>query len=170
MPGELFLQTAIEYFQKQKKLAEQAIAQISDEQFFRQLDSESNSIAMLVKHLAGNLRSRWTDFLTTDGEKASRKRDSEFVNEAQDTRQSLLQRWEERWQCLFSALQHLTPDDLGKTVTITSEPLTAIQGIQRGLTHAAQHAGQIVFLAKHFKGTKWRTLSIPRDQSRDAHR
>jgi hypothetical protein len=164
---DLFLQTTLEYFHRQKKLAEQAMAQVNDEQFFRQLDPESNSIAMLVKHMAGNLRSRWTDFLHTDGEKPSRNRDSEFLNEVEDTRQSLLQRWETGWQCLFDSLQRLNSEDLGKTVTIVSERHTAMQAIQRGLTHAAQHTGQIIFLAKHFAGARWRTLSIPRGKSRE---
>lgn len=167
MAENLFLETTIEYFQKQKKLAEQAIAQVNDGQFFRQLDPESNSIAMLVKHMAGNLRSRWTDFLTTDGEKTSRNRDSEFLSEAQDTRKGLLQGWEAAWQCLFDSLQRLSSEDLGKTVTIVSERHTAMQAIQRALTHAAQHTGQIIFLAKHFAGGSWRTLSIPRGKSGD---
>lgn len=167
MHENLFLETAADYFRAQKKLAEQAMAQVNDEQFFRQLDAESNSIAMIVKHVAGNLRSRWTDFLTTDGEKSDRNRDSEFVNGAEETRQSVFKRWELGWQCLFDSLGRLTPEDLEKTVTITSEPHSVMQAIQRGLTHAAQHAGQIVLLAKHYAGPGWRTLSIPRGKSQE---
>ncbi|MFZ0213673.1 MAG: DUF1572 family protein [Candidatus Acidiferrales bacterium] len=162
-----FLETTIEQFRGQKKLADRAMAQVNDEQFFAQLDAESNSIAAIVKHVAGNLRSRWTDLLTSDGEKPDRNRDSEFLNEAEDMRASLLGRWDAAWDCMFDALEELTPADLDKTVPIRSEPHTVIKAIQRSLAHTAQHVGQIILLAKHYAGAEWRTLSIPRGKSQE---
>lgn len=160
-----FLEATIAQFRSQKSLAERALAQINDEQFFCQLDAESNSMAMIVKHVAGNLRSRWTDFLESDGEKPTRRRDSEFLQEATDTRESLLQDWEAGWQCVFDALEELAPSDLMRKVQIASEPHNVLQAIQRSLAHSAHHAGQIVLLAKHFAGERWQTLSIARGKS-----
>lgn len=167
MQERRFLETTIEQFRGQKKLADRAMAQVSDEQFFAQLDAESNSIASVVKHVAGNLRSRWTDFLSSDGDKPDRNRDTEFLNETRDTRASLLERWENAWQITLDALEELTPADLDKTVTIRSEPHTVIKAIQRSLAHTAQHAGQIILLAKHYAGAQWQTLSIPRGKSEE---
>jgi len=154
----------IEAFRNYKKLAERAIAQISDDEYFRLIDEESNSVAMIVKHVGGNLRSRWTDFLTTDGEKSDRHRDSEFVAEA-DTRESLTEIWETGWRALFGTLEALTIDDFGKTVTIRGEDFSVPKAINRSLAHTSYHVGQITFLAKHFRAKDWKTLSVPRGQS-----
>ena len=151
---------------KQRRLAEAALAQIDDEAFFRALDTESNSLALIVKHVAGNQRSRWRDFLTTDGEKPDRERDAEFEHHEADTRTSLMARWDEGWELLFGALAALAPEDLVRTVTVRGEPHSVIQAIDRQLAHYAQHVGQIVFLAKHLAGPSWQSLSIPRGESR----
>ena len=165
MPPPTILADHVREFRKLKNIAERAIAQVTDEDLSQTLDEESNSIALLVKHLTGNLRSRWTNFLTSDGEKPDRGRDSEFVADPEDTRQKLLEGWEGGWRCLFEAIDSLTPDDLPKIVTIRSEPFTVTQAILRQMTHCAYHIGQIVFLAKYFAGGKWQTLTIPRGQS-----
>lgn len=159
-----YLSDAIASFRNYKKLAEKAMEQISDEEFFRLIDEESNSIAIIVKHIAGNLKSRWTDFLTSDGEKDFRNRDSEFVAE-NDTRESLMQFWEESWQILFDNLEPLKPADFEKTITIRSQPHTICEAINRQLTHYAYHVGQITFLAKHFRSAEWKTLSVPKNKS-----
>jgi len=155
---------AIRSFRNYKKLAERAIDQVSDEEFFATIDEEANSIALLVKHIAGNLRSRWTDFLTTDGEKPNRDRDTEFelIN---DTRESLMKFWEDGWQTLFNAIEPLTPEDFSKTITIRGEAHTVVEAINRQLTHYAYHIGQIVLLAKHFRSNEWKTLSVPKNRS-----
>jgi len=160
-----YLQDVIENFEKYKDLSDRAMAQVDDEQFFAALDAESNSIAVIVKHLAGNLRSRWTDFLTTDGEKPDRNRDGEFEIDDSASRAVLLRAWENGWQCAFRALKALTPEDLTKTVYIRGEAHSVVKAIDRQVTHAAYHAGQIVFLAKHFAGGSWQTLSMPRVRS-----
>jgi hypothetical protein len=162
-----YLEDARREFRGIKRLAEKAMAQVSDEDFFATLDPNSNSIALIVKHLAGNLRSRWTDFLASDGEKADRHRDSEFEIEAQDTRTNLLDRWETGWRTLFAALEPLTPEDLSREVSIRGEPHSVMKAINRQLTHYAEHAGQVVMLAKHWAGGRWQTLSIPRGKSED---
>jgi hypothetical protein len=149
-------------FEKTKRLAEGALAQVPDEQLNVAIDPESNSIAVIVKHMAGNLRSRFTDFLTTDGEKPDRNRDGEFEVEGAVGRAAMLEQWESGWQVLFRALDALTPDDLRREVTIRGERHTIVQALNRQLTHHAYHAGQIVFLAKHLRGSDWTTLSIPR--------
>jgi Protein of unknown function (DUF1572) len=154
----------IEAFRSYKKLAERAIEQISDDEYFKAIDEESNPIAVIVKHLGGNLRSRWTDFLTTDGEKADRNRDSEFLTET-DTRKSLNELWENGWNVLFATLESLKTEDFGKTVQIRGEDFTVVKAINRALAHAAYHVGQITFLAKHFRASDWKTLSVPRGQS-----
>ncbi len=155
---------AIKSFRNYKKLAERAIEQVSDEEFFAAIDAEANSIAVLVKHIAGNARSRWRDFLTTDGEKADRDRDTEFELIG-DKRESLMQYWETGWQTLFDAIEPLTPDDFTRRVTIRGEPHTVIEAINRQLTHYAYHVGQIVLLAKHFRSAEWTSLSIPKNRS-----
>lgn len=165
--GRHFLDDAIAELRKYKGFADKAVAQVADEDFFRQIDPESNSVALVMKHISGNMRSRWRDFLTTDGEKPDRNRDSEFEKSDGDSRESILARWEDGWRMLFDALTPLGGDDLQKTVTIRGEPHTVIQAINRQLTHYASHIGQIVFLAKHLAGDRWRTLSIPRGKSRD---
>ena len=151
-------------FRNYKKLADRAIDQVSDEQFFAVIDAESNSIAVIVKHIAGNLHSRWRDFLTTDGEKPDRDRDTEFEMVG-DTRESLMEFWESGWQTLFDAIEPLTEDDFSKTVTIRGEPHSVVEAINRQLTHYSYHIGQIVFLAKHLKSSEWKTLSVPRHRS-----
>ena len=161
-----YLDDSISLFVYYKRLAERAMAQVSDEQLFTPIDSEANSIAIIVKHMAGNMRSRWTDFLTTDGEKPDRNRDSEF-EDPPATRAAVLASWEAGWSCLFSALHALTDDDLTRTVAIRGEPHSVMQAINRQLAHYPHHVGQIVLLAKHFAGGKWQSLSIPRRASAD---
>jgi hypothetical protein len=164
-----YLRHATQHFATIRRQGERALAQVLDERFFRSLDPESNSLATLVKHLSGNLRSRWTDFLTTDGEKPDRRRDGEFVVEAGDSRDALMARWESGWAALARALDSLRPEDLVRTVTIRGEPLSAFDAIERQKEHYAYHVGQIVFLAKHLAGSSWSTLSIPRGQSDAFH-
>ena len=161
-PATLYLEDIAEQFFKHKSLADRALAQVRDEDLFATLDPESNSLAMLIQHMAGNLISRWTDFLTTDGEKPDRDRDSEFVVKPGTTRTALLDRWEEGWRCLFQALAALSEEDLSLTVLIRAEPHSVIKAIDRQLTHQAYHTGQIVLLCKHFASATWRTLSVAR--------
>jgi hypothetical protein len=153
---------AIAMFKSYKKLADKAIAQLKDEEFFVTLDEESNSIAVVMKHMAGNMFSRWTDFLTSDGEKPDRNRDMEFVIEESTTKDDVLDYWERGWACVFAAVEPLTLEDFGKTVMIRNEEHTIVQAINRQLTHYAYHVGQIVFLAKHYRSADWNSLSIPR--------
>jgi hypothetical protein len=167
MPGAAYLEDVVRQFHGQKKLAEKALAQVSDEEFLRRLDPGSNSLGVIVKHLAGNMRSRWTDFLTSDGEKPDRRRDSEFEAEGADTRAALMERWERGWGCVFAAVEALKPEDLLTTVVIRGEPHTVLKAINRQLTHYADHIGQIIFLAKHLAGPRWKTLSIPRGKSEE---
>jgi len=159
-----YLDDAIRSFRSYKRLAERALEQVSDDEFFFQIDEESNSLALIVKHIAGNQRSRWRDFLTSDGEKPDRHRDTEFEL-IDDTRESLKAFWETGWTTLFDALESLTPEDLEKTVTIRGEPHTVVEAINRQLTHYPYHIGQIVFLAKHLRASGWKTLSVPRNRS-----
>jgi len=147
-----------------KGLADRAVAQVADEDLFTPLDGEANSIAVTMKHIAGNMRSRWTDFLTTDGEKPDRNRDSEFVDPPA-TRAALLEMWEDAWRLLFAALEPLSDADLARTVTIRTEPHSVMQAIHRQLAHYAYHVGQIVLLSKHFAGDRWQSLTVPRNQS-----
>jgi len=139
------------------------MAQVSEEQLFAVLDGEGNSIGLVVKHMAGNMRSRWTDFLTTDGEKPDRNRDSEFV-EPPPTRERLMAVWDEGWALVFGAIEPLGESDLGRRVTIRGEAHSVMQAINRQIAHYASHVGQIVLLAKHFAGDGWRTLSIPKER------
>jgi len=152
-------------FRGLKKVADRALAQVSDADFFATVDPESNSIGLIVKHLAGNMRSRWTDFLTSDGEKPGRRRDSEFLVEPGDTRESLSRRWEEGWALVFSAVEPLAAEDFGRTVLIRGEPHSVLRAIIRQTAHYAYHVGQLVFLAKHFAGDRWKSLSIARGKS-----
>jgi len=155
---------ALKSFRNYKKLAERAIEQVSDKEFFQTIDAESNSVAVIVKHIAGNLHSRWRDFLTSDGEKADRHRDTEFEMIA-DTRESLMQFWETGWQTLFDNIEPLTVEDFSRSITIRGEPHTIVEAINRQLTHYSYHIGQIAFLAKHFKSSDWKTLSVPKNKS-----
>jgi Protein of unknown function (DUF1572) len=159
-----YLSDAIALLRYYKKLAERAMEQAPDDALFRVLDAQSNSIAIIVKHLAGNMRSRWIDFLTSDGEKADRNRDSEF-EAPPGTRAELLAAWESGWHCVFAALEPLTESDLARTVYIRTEPYSVMQAINRQLAHYACHIGQIVYLARHFGGDHWRSLTIPRRKS-----
>ena len=154
----------IQSFRNYKKMAERAVEQVNDEEFFALIDTEANSIAVVIKHLAGNLHSRWQDFLTTDGEKDFRNRDTEFEL-IDDTRDSLMQFWERGWQTLFDNIEPLTADDFSRTITIRGEPHTIVEAMNRQLTHYAYHVGQIVLLAKHFRSSDWKTLSVPKNQS-----
>jgi hypothetical protein len=159
----------IDEFQKIKKLADKAIEQLSDDELHVAIDPESNSVAVIMRHMAGNMRSRWVDFLTSDGEKANRKRDGEF-EELNASRADVLAEWEHGWQCLFHAIEPLTDADLQLTVVIRGEPHSVYKAISRQVAHYAGHAYQILFLGKHLKGTNWRTLSIPRGQSEEFNR
>ena len=156
-----FLRSARARLASLKTLGEQALARLDDADMAKSLDPESNSVAVLVQHVAGNMRSRWTDFLTTDGEKPDRRRDTEF-EPGLTTKPQLMQRWESGWACLFGALDTLKPDDLTRTVLIRGESLTVVDAINRQLVHYGQHVGQIVYLAKHFKWQTWESLSVPR--------
>lgn len=159
-----YLKDSLAIFRQYKKLAEGAVAQLTDQQLLAVLDPEMNSIAMIVKHIAGNMRSRWTDFLISDGEKPDRNRDSEFSDPPRNRRE-LLDLWENGWNCLFAALSPLSDDDLGRTVKIRGEAHTVMQAINRQIAHYAYHCGQIVFLAKHLQHEDWKCLSVPRGQS-----
>lgn len=162
-----YLDEARRQMRGHKRMGEGALNQMRDEDFFVTLDPEANSVAMLVKHLAGNMRSRFTDFLTSDGEKPDRFRDREFEITSSTTRADVMKWWEEGWACVFAAIEPLKPEDVMRTVTIRGEPHTVLQAINRQIAHYAQHVGQIVFLAKHFRSSEWQTLSIPRGRSED---
>jgi uncharacterized damage-inducible protein DinB len=149
-----------------KLLAERAIAQVPDEALTLTLDPESNSIATIMKHLAGNMRSRWTDFLTSDGEKSFRNRDGEFESPP-ETRAEMMEAWETGWKCVFDTLATLSDSDLSRQITIRNESHSVMQAITRHIAHLSYHTGQIVFLAKHFAGKDWKTLTIPRGKSAD---
>ena len=160
-----YLEDAIASFRAYKKLAEKAFDQLKEEEYFATLDEESNSIAVIMKHIAGNMFSRWTDFLTTDGEKPDRNRDMEFVIDLETTKDDVRAYWERGWKCLFNALEPLQPEDFDKRVLIRGEAHTIVQAINRQMMHYAQHIGQIVFLAKHFRSAEWKSLSVPRNRS-----
>jgi hypothetical protein len=168
--GTHYLEDSIASLRAYKKMAEKALDQLKEEEFFVTLDTEANSIAVIMKHLAGNMFSRWTDFLTSDGEKPNRNRDMEFVIEPTTSKEDILAYWEKGWQQVFAALEPLTADDLGKKVLIRGEEHTVIQAINRQLMHYANHIGQIVFLAKHFRSSEWKSLSIPRNRSAEFNR
>ena len=159
-----YVKDSTDLFRYYKKLADRAMQQVPDEGLFATLDAESNSIAVIVKHVAGNMRSRWTDFLTSDGEKPDRNRDMEFeVPPA--TRTELLALWESNWKIVFDALAPLTDSDLGRTIYIRGEAHSVMQALNRQITHYAYHVGQIVYLAKHFSGQEWKALTVPRNKS-----
>ena len=156
-----YLGDVVANLRRQKALAEGALAQVADDALDRALDPESNSLSVLVRHVAGNLRSRWTDFLTTDGEKPDRNRDGEF-EPAPRTRAELLAEWEDGWRRMFDTLERLAPGDLARRVRLRGEELSVLEAIDRQLVHHSYHVGQIVFLAKHLRRGEWRSLSIPR--------
>ncbi|MCA9726876.1 MAG: DUF1572 family protein [Candidatus Eisenbacteria bacterium] len=168
--SENILELSLREFRRTKQLADRAIDQLTDEEIFRLMETDGNSVAIIVKHVAGNLRSRWRDFLTTDGEKPDRDRDSEFLLDAADTRDALLQRWEEGWEILFAALSPLSESDLTREVRIRGEGLSVLQAIQRQMTHYAYHVGQIVLLARTWRGSAWETLSVAKGQSQAFNR
>ncbi len=162
--GEHYLEDALKRFREYKKLAERGFAQTSEADFFRTIDNESNSIAIIVKHIAGNMLSRWTDFLTSDGEKPDRNRDMEFVMLPETTREDMLAYWEKGWAVMFAAIEPLASDDLMRVIRIRGQDHTVVQAINRQLAHYANHVGQIVFLAKHFKSSDWQSLSVPKNK------
>ena len=164
-----YIEDSLSLFRYYKKLGEGAIEQVSDEQLFATLDPEMNSIAITVKHIAGNMRSRWTDFLTSDGEKPDRNRDTEF-EQPPSNRAELLQTWNDGWDRVFSALEPLSDPDLARTVIIRGEPHSIMQAINRQIAHYAYHVGQIVFLAKHLNASGWKSLTVPRNKSADFNR
>lgn len=164
-----YIEDSLSLFRYYKNLAEGAMEQLSDEQLFTALDEEMNSIAIIAKHMAGNMRSRWTNFLTSDGEKPDRNRDGEFVAPPK-TREELMEIWNQGWQKVFEALGPLSDADLEKKVSIRGEPHSVMQAINRQIAHYSYHCGQIVFLAKHFKGGAWKSLSVPRNKSADFNR
>jgi hypothetical protein len=159
-----YLEDSLTVFRQYKKWGEAAMNQLAPEQLYATLDPEMNSIAVIVKHMAGNMRSRWIDFLSTDGEKRNRNRDREFV-EPPATREALIQLWEEGWSRVFSALEPLSEADLSRTVSIRGEPHSVMQAINRQMAHYCGHIGQIIFLAKHLQHENWKSLSIPRNRS-----
>jgi hypothetical protein len=163
--AEHYLADALRSFRDYKKLAERAFEQVTDEEFFRALDEEANSLAVIVRHMSGNMLSRWTDFLTTDGEKPDRNRDMEFVITEGTTRADVLERWEQGWRRLFGALEALRPEDVSRKVLIRGEEHTVVEAVNRQLTHYSYHTGQLVFLAKHFRSAAWKSLSVPRNRS-----
>jgi hypothetical protein len=159
-----YIQDSVAIFRYYKRLGERAMEQVTEEQLFDALDDEANSIAVVVKHMAGNMRSRWTDFLTTDGEKPDRNRDGEFVDPPA-TRAALMELWEDGWARVIGAIEPLTDADLGRTITIRGEAHSVMQAINRQLAHYPHHVGQIVLLAKHFCCGEWQSLSVPRKGS-----
>ncbi len=165
MNGTLYLTDALKRFRESKEQCDRAMAQVPFERWSHRLDPESNSILTLALHLSGNMISRWTDFLRTDGEKPDRNRDAEFEDPQGLSREALLERWSRGWSCLFEALSGLTEADLDRTITIRTKELSVVEAINRQLAHYAYHAGQLVFLAKHLAGPHWQTLSIPRHGS-----
>jgi Protein of unknown function (DUF1572) len=164
-----YVKDSLSLFRYYKTLAERAMAQLTDDQLFATLDSESNSIAIIVKHMAGNMLSRWTDFLASDGEKPWRDRDAEF-SDPPATRVALLALWEDGWRCVFQAVEPLTDADLGRSITIRGEAHSVMQAINRQVAHYSYHCGQIVFLAKHLCSERWQVLSVPRGKSGDFNR
>ena len=161
--ADAYLRNILRTYRTYKEMAEKAIEQVgSDEDLNRELDENSNSIAIIVKHMSGNLRSRFRDFLTSDGEKPDRNRDSEFESERPATREQLLRWWNEGWQIALSSIEALSADDLERTVRIRGDEMLAVEALNRSVTHAAYHVGQIVYLARYFASSDWKTLSIPK--------
>lgn len=163
----LYLDEVRRQLRGHKRMAEAAMAQLDDKSFFVTIDAESNSVAVLAKHIAGNARSRFSDFLTSDGEKPDRFRDREFEISTTTSRSEVMRWWEEGWSIVFTTLDSLKPEDATRTVTIRQEPHTVMQALNRALAHYAQHTGQVVFLAKHLRSSEWKTLSIPRGKSEE---
>lgn len=163
--SSVYLDEVFRSLRGHKRLADDAIAQLKDEQFFAVTGPEDNSVAIIVKHMAGNMRSRFTDFLTSDGEKPDRHRDQEFIAGTGTKREEIMRWWEQGWHTLFDTINSLQPADFERTVTIRGQPHSVLQALQRAMSHLAYHTGQIVFLAKHWKGTGWESLSVPRGQS-----
>lgn len=163
--GRNYLNDALASFRDYKKLAEKAFGQLKDEEFFVTLDEEGNSVGVIMKHMAGNMISRWTDFLSTDGEKPDRQRDLEFVLAPETGKKDLIEQWERGWARVFEAIEPLEPADLARTIFIRGKAHTVVEAINRQLTHYAMHIGQIIFLSKHLRSTEWQTLSIPRNRS-----
>lgn len=163
----IYLQDIVQQFHRLKRLADRAVIQLDDQQWFVTLYDEGNSVAILLKHIAGNMHSRWTDFFTADGEKPDRHRDSEFELEEQEDKAAILARWEAGWRILFDVLESLTVNDLSRTITIRHEPHPVPQAIHRQLSHYAYHVGQLVFLCRHLKRDDWQSLSIPRGKSNE---
>lgn len=161
-----YIEDSLRLFHCYKKLAENALNQVTDEQIYALLDEDANSIAIVMKHMAGNMKSRWTDFLSEDGEKPWRNRDREF-EQPPATRQTLVLLWEEGWACVFGALKSLTDEDLDRTVTIRGEAHSIMQAINRQIAHYSYHCGQIVLLAKHFQHAQWKSLSVPKGKSEE---
>ena len=164
-----YLEDSLTLFRYYKKLADRAMEQVTDQQLLALIDGDANSIAIIVKHMAGNMRSRWTDFLTSDGEKLDRNRDTEF-EDPPVTREALLNLWEQGWNYLFTAIEPLSEGDMNRTITIRGEPHSVMQAINRQIGHYAYHCGQIVMLAKHFQHDNWKSLSVPRGKSADFNR
>jgi hypothetical protein len=164
--SDAYLRNLVRTYRTYKEMAEKAIAQVkSDDDLNREIDKDSNSIAIIMKHMSGNLRSRFRDFLTSDGEKPDRNRDSEFESDQRVSRDQLLKRWNEGWNIALGSIEALKPDDLVRTIRIRDEQLLVVDALNRSVTHAAYHVGQIVYLARHFASPNWKTLSIPRAQS-----
>lgn len=166
-PANAYLDEARRSFRGYKRMAEGAMAQLTDNEFFRLIDRDANSVAIIVKHIAGNARSRFTEFLTSDGEKPDRHRDTEFEMNSSTTRAEVMSWWDTGWQIVFAAIDPLKGEDLGRIVTIRNEPHSVLQAIHRQSLHYGYHIGQIVFLAKHLKGAAWRSLSIPKGKSEE---
>jgi hypothetical protein len=164
---QAYLHDIARAFRNYKALGERAIAQVSDENLHALVDPDANSIAILVKHVGGNLRSRFTDFLTSDGEKPTRNRDDEFEMPVQASRAEVLDWWESGWAATLSAIDALTPEDLGRTIQIRGEAFLVMEALTRSITHTAYHVGQIVMMAKHLAGPHWATLSIPKGRSKE---
>ena len=162
-----FLQSSIEIFKQYKSLADKAMQQINEEDFYWQANEQSNNVYLIIKHMQGNMKSRWTDFLTTDGEKEWRKRDAEFEQNENPNKTEMLKMWDDGWNCLFNTLELLTENDLSKIITIRSEPHSVMQAINRQIAHYASHVGQIVFICKLLAGNNWQTLSIARGKSQE---
>lgn len=160
-----FLAEAIRTFRGYKTRTEAAFAQLRPEDWFTLIDPEANSVAIIVKHMAGNMRSRWTNFLTSDGEKTDRHRDTEFILDSSTTPEQVKEWWNKGWALVFDAIEPLTEQDLTRKITIRGQEHSVMEAISRQMTHYAEHMGQIILLAKHFSGAEWKSLSIPKGQS-----
>lgn len=162
-----YIEDSLAVLRSWKSLTEKAMAQLRDEDFHKSIDPESNSVAIMVKHMAGNMRSRWQDFLTSDGEKPDRHRDTEFEMPEQLTRAQIMEMWQRGWKYVFDALEPLTDADLERKIFIRGEPHSVMQAINRQVAHYANHMGQIIFLAKHLRSADWKAVTIPRGKSEE---